>query len=43
MLSASFRSICRYSKGASLIRMLADIIGIDAFQKGLQSYIQAHK
>eukprot|EP00038_Savillea_parva_P019402 m.27399 g.27399 ORF g.27399 m.27399 type:complete len:872 (+) comp4409_c0_seq1:61-2676(+) len=32
-----------YSKGASLIRMLADIIGIEAFQSGLRDYIQKHK
>lgn len=32
-----------YSKGASVIRMLADIIGVEAFQKGLQKYISVHK
>lgn len=37
------KGLDRYSKGASLIRMLADIIGIESFQKGLQAYIQSHK
>ena len=32
-----------YSKGASVIRMLADMIGLDAFQKGLQAYLAKHK
>ena len=32
-----------YSKGASVIRMLADVIGIDAFQRGLRAYLEQHK
>lgn len=32
-----------YSKGASVIRMLSDMIGLDAFQKGLQAYLAKHK
>eukprot|EP00040_Diaphanoeca_grandis_P006210 m.36408 g.36408 ORF g.36408 m.36408 type:complete len:859 (-) comp17353_c0_seq2:231-2807(-) len=32
-----------YSKGASVIRMLADMIGFDAFKRGLQAYLQKHK
>lgn len=31
-----------YSKGASVIKMLADYIGHDAFQKGLQHYLKKH-
>jgi len=32
-----------YSKGASVIRMLAEIIGLEAFQTGLQAYLEQHK
>ncbi len=31
-----------YSKGASVIRMLAEYIGTEAFQKGLQTYLKKH-
>lgn len=31
-----------YSKGASVIKMLAEYIGHDAFQKGLQHYLKKH-
>tara|TARA_Y100000389_G_scaffold174968_1_gene185345 strand:+ start:10669 stop:13350 length:2682 start_codon:yes stop_codon:yes gene_type:complete len=32
-----------YSKGASVIRMIYKVLGKDAFQKGLQNYMQTHK
>lgn len=32
-----------YSKGASIIRMLADYIGEDKFAKGVTNYLNAHK
>ena len=32
-----------YSKGASIIRMLEQFLGAEAFQRGLQGYISAHQ
>ena len=32
-----------YSKGASVIRMIADYLGQDNFRKGLESYLKTHK
>ena len=32
-----------YSKGASIIRMLEQYLGAEAFQRGLQEYISAHQ
>ena len=32
-----------YEKGASVIRMLANIIGRDAFRRGLHDYLEAFK
>ena len=32
-----------YSKGASVIRMLEQFLGAEAFQRGLQGYISAHQ
>ena len=32
-----------YSKGASIIRMLEQFLGPDAFQRGLQGYLSAHQ
>eukprot|EP00808_Paulinella_micropora_P026219 g54899.t1 len=31
-----------YAKGGTVIRMLADTLGEDTFQRGLQSYLQTH-
>ncbi|KAI5185731.1 hypothetical protein NEHOM01_1023 [Nematocida homosporus] len=41
-ISSIFDAIS-YSKGASLIHMLANYVGLDDFQKGLQHYIATHK
>jgi len=32
-----------YSKGASVIRMLVSVLGLDAFQEGLRAYLKKHK
>lgn len=35
--------IISYSKGCSIIRMLASFLGNDAFKKGLNDYLNCHK
>ncbi len=40
-IDESFDDIC-YSKGSSVIRMLHDYIGDDAFRKGLHNYLKEY-
>ena len=42
VILSSFDSIS-YDKGASIIRMMANFIGIETFNQGLVAYINKHK